>query len=50
MNYYEEELIGVLHNRKENLVYGTCSKYLSYSIEIQVVGFRIQTSVVESLF
>ena len=45
----EEELItGVLHNRKENLCYSTCSKYLVYSIESQFVGFRVQASMVES--
>ena len=33
---------------EENFDYGTCSKYLAYSIESQVVGFIIQTSVVKS--
>ena len=35
----------VLHNRKGNLGYGTCSKYLAYSIENQVVDFEVQASV-----
>ena len=37
----EEFITGVLHNRQENFGYGTCSKYLGYSIESQVAGFRI---------
>ena len=44
----EEFIIGVLHNRKENFGYATCSKYLAYSIESQVAGFRIQDSVIKS--
>ena len=44
----EEFITGVLHNRKENFGYATCSKYLAYSIESQVAGFRIQASVVKS--
>ena len=46
----EEFIIGVSQNRKVNLGYGDCSKYLAYSIESQVVGFEIQASVVESSF
>ena len=46
----QEFIIGVLHNRKVNLGYGDCSKYLAYSIESQAVGFGIQSSVVESFF
>ena len=40
-NMEEEFITSELHNRKENFGYGTCSKYLAYSIESQVVGFRI---------
>ena len=36
-------------NGKGNRCYGTCSKYLGYSIDRQVVGFRIQASVVSLL-
>ena len=46
----EEFIIGVLHNRKENFGYATCSKYLAYSIESQVAGFRIQDSVIKSFY
>ena len=46
----EEFIIGTLHNRKENFGYGTCSKYLAYSIESQVVGLRIQMSVIKSFY
>ena len=46
----EEFVVGVLHNREGNLGYGDCSKYLAYSIESQIVGFRIQASVAESFF
>ena len=46
----EEFIIGVSHNNKKNLGDGDCWKYLSYSIESQVVDFGIQTSVVESSF
>ena len=35
-NIEEEFITGVLHNRQENFGYGTCSKYLAYSIESQV--------------
>ena len=35
----------IVHNRTGNLGYGTCSKYLTYSIESQVVGFGIQASM-----
>ena len=41
-NTEEEFIIGVLYNREGNLGYGEYSKYLAYSIEIQVVGFGIQ--------
>ena len=43
-NYYR------LLNRKENFGCGTCSKYLAYSIESQVAGFRIQASVMKSFY
>ena len=46
----EEFIISVLRNRKGNLGYGDCSKYLAYSIESQVLGFGIQGLVVESFF
>ena len=46
----EEFIIGTLHNRKENFGYGACSKYLAYSIESQVVGLRIQMSVIKSFY
>ena len=52
----EEEFIPrVLHryrgiNRKQNFSFGTCSKYLAYSIESQVVGFRMQMSVMKSFY
>ena len=46
----EEFITGVLHNRKNNFGYGTCSKYLAYSIESQFASFRIQTSVVKSFY
>ena len=42
----EEFITGVSHNRKGNLDYRDCSKYLAYSIESQIEGFGIQTSVV----
>ena len=45
-----EFIIGVSRSMKGNLGYGDCSTYLAYSIESQVVGFRIQASVVESFF
>ena len=45
-NMEEEFMTGVLHNRKENFGYATCSKYLAYSIESQVAGFRIQAPVI----
>ena len=32
----EEFIISVLRNRKGNLGYGDCSKYLAYSIESQL--------------
>ena len=41
----EEFIVDILHKIKGNLGYGTCSKYLAYSIESQVVGFGIETSV-----
>ena len=47
-NMKEEFIIGASHNRKGNLDYGDCSKYLAYSIDSRVVGFRILASVVES--
>ena len=47
---WKEFIIGVSHNKKGNLGYGDCSKYLAYSIESQVVGFRVQASLVESSF
>ena len=37
---------GVLHNKRGNVGYGDCSKYLPYSIESRVAGFGIQASVV----
>ena len=40
----------VLRNRKGNLSYGDCSKYLTYSIESQVVVFGIRATVIESFF
>ena len=43
----EEFILGALDYRKGNLCYGDCTKYLAYSIEIQVVGFGIQALVVE---
>ena len=46
----EEFITGVLHNRQDNFGYGTCSKYLAYSIESQVAGFRIQASVMKSFY
>ena len=46
----EKFIISVLRNRKGNLGYGDCSKYLAYSIESQVLGFGIQGLVVESFF
>ena len=46
---YEKDC-GVVHNRKENFGCGTCSKYLAYSIESQVGGFRIQASVMKSFY
>ena len=46
----EEFIISVLRNRKGNLGYGDCSKFLAYSIESQVAGFGIQSSVVEFFF
>ena len=46
----KEFIIGVSHNKKGNLGYGDCSKYLAYSIESQVVGFGIQVPLVESSF
>ena len=46
----EEFIISVLRNRKGNLGYCDCSKYLAYSIESQVLGFGIQGLVVESFF
>ena len=46
----EEFIVSVLRNRKGNLGYGDCSKYLAYSIESQVLGFGIQGLVVESFF
>ena len=49
-NMEEEFITGVLHNRKENFGYATCSKYLAYSIESQVAGLRIQTSVIKSFY
>ena len=36
--------------RKESLGYGTCSKYLAYSIESQAGGFRMQASVMKSFY
>ena len=36
--------------RKESLGYGTCSKYLAYSIENQAGGFRIQASVAKFFY
>ena len=50
MNMEEEFIAGVLHDRKEIFGYGTCSKYLAYSIESQAVGFRIQASVMKSFY
>ena len=44
-NMEEEFIIGVLHNRKGNHGYGTCSKYLGYSIESQVLDFGIEALV-----
>ena len=35
-NMEEEFILRVLHNRKRNLGYGDCSKYLAYSIESQL--------------
>ena len=46
----EEFITGVLHDRKESFGYGTCSNYLACSIESQVVGFRIQVSVMKSFY
>ena len=48
----EEELnsLSVLHNRKGNVGYGQCSKYLAYSIDSQLVGLGTQGLVVESFF
>ena len=46
MIYDIEFITGVLHNRKENFGYDTCSEYFAYSIESQ--GFRIHASVVKS--
>ena len=46
----EEFITGVLHNRKESFVYGTCSNYLAYSIESQVAGFGIQASMKNSFY
>ena len=46
----EEFIIGVSQNRKGNLGYGDCWKYLAYSTESQVVVFEIQALVVESSF
>ena len=46
----EELIIGVSHNRKENLGYGDCSQHLACSTESQVVGFGIQAPVMESAF
>ena len=47
----EEFITGVLHNRKENFGYATCSKYLAYSIESQVADFsRIQASVIKAFY
>ena len=40
----------MVHNRKENFGCDTCSKYLAYSIESQVAGFRIQASVMKSFY
>ena len=48
MMYDIEFITGVLHNRKENFGYGTCSKYFAYSIVSQ--GFRIHASVMESFY
>ena len=44
----EEFIIGVSQNRKRNLGYSDCSKFLAYSIESQVVGLEIQALVMES--
>ena len=46
----EKFVICVSHNRKGNLGYGGCSQHLAYSIESQVVGSRIQASVMECSF
>ena len=46
-NMEEEFIVDILHKIKGNLGYGTCSKYLAYSIESQVVGFGIVVEVVE---
>ena len=35
-NMEEEFILRVLHNRKRNLGYGDCSKYLANSIESQL--------------
>ena len=35
MIYDIKFITGVLHNRKENFGYGTCSKCFAYSIESQ---------------
>ena len=40
----------MVHNRKENFGCGTCSKFLAYSIESQVGGFGIQSSVMKSFY
>ena len=45
-----ESITSVLRNRKGNLSYGDCSKYLTYSIESQVVVFGIQATVMEYFF
>ena len=42
--------IGTVEYRKENFGCGTCSKYLAYSVESQVAGFRIQASVMKSFY
>ena len=44
-NMEEEFIIGVLYDRKGNLGYSDCSKYLTYFIESQIVGFGIQASL-----
>ena len=47
-NMEEESFTRVFPNRKGDLSYGDCWKYLTYSIESQVVVFGVKATVVES--